>query len=130
MTLLRLYLRNTRCTAPEDIMADAFGAREPGAVTLVTLVAQVRGNPRSRRSLAVVSREWHRLRRMGPVAPTRKWYRKLANHVLGLYRLQRTYAFPMQPRPSTPALTERLRRSTRRDLAYTGAVQVELPSLR
>ena len=54
MELLRLYLCNSAVGDAEGVMADAFGAQEPGALSLVELVLQTRGNVRTRRSVYVV----------------------------------------------------------------------------
>jgi hypothetical protein len=129
MTLLRLYLHNTDASSAEAIMADAFGAHEPGALNLVELVLLVRGNRRTRRRLLAVEAEWRRLRRLGDDTAVPRWYRTVQQHVLGLYQQLRRYAYPMRRTAATHRLTDRLRRSTRRELAYTGAVQVELPTL-
>ena len=109
-------------------MADACGGFEEGARQLVKLCLALRGNPRTRQTMATVCREWRRSRR-GTVEPAR-WYNRLCDSLIGMYRVFRTYAFPMMPRLTDQALQESLSRRGRRLLGYSGAVQVTIPTLR
>ena len=109
MELLRLYLRNTHATTPEDIMSDAFWLNEPGALYLVELVMISRGNPRTRRRLFTAQREWRRLKageHNDPRPRPARWYNRLQNAVLGQHRLLRSFAYPTIARASSRSLTE------------------------
>ena len=128
MLVLRQYLRTGNPTGGVDIVADACGGFEDGARELVKLCLSLRGNPRTRQSIGAVSREWRRTRR-GNAEPAR-WYNRLCESLIGMYRVMRTYAFPMMPRLTDHALQEALTRRGRRLLGYSGAVQVNIPTLR
>ena len=128
MPLVRHYLRTGNPTGGVDIVADACGGFEEGARQLVKLCLSLRGNPRTRQTMATVCREW-RLSRRGTVEPAR-WYNRLCDSLIGMYRVFRTYAFPMMPRLTDQALQESLSRRGRRLLGYSGAVQVTIPTLR
>jgi hypothetical protein len=129
MTLLRVYLRNTFADTGDQVLDDAFWAREPGALGLVEYLLLVRGNRRSRRSIHAVEAEWRRVRHGGDDVVPARWFTTLTAHVLGHYRQLRKFGYPMLQAPTSRSLTDRLRRSTRRTLAFTGAVEVDLPTL-
>jgi hypothetical protein len=132
VVLLRQYLATTTADSGRALMDDAFLAREVGAQAILNLLLCTRGNPSTRRNLSRVATEWRRLRRAAddgrPPAPA-VWYRTLVTHAFGLLRQLRAFGFPRRPPPAERPLTERLVRSVRRQLGYTGAVQVELPTL-
>ena len=65
---LRHYLRTARPTVAEDIMVAAFDRDEPGALQLVEMAGQLRGNKRTRRTVEVVRQE-RRKRRRGAGTP-------------------------------------------------------------
>ena len=127
MVIVRHYLRNGRPESGSDILDDAFQAAELGALEIVRFCLQLRANVRTRRQLSVVAMQW-RLVRVGG-HPAKRWYTALCKHVLGQFRQWRQYAYPMQPRQHDPSLSQRLSRSVRRQLGYTGAVQVEMATL-
>ena len=128
MPLVRQYLRSAAPTNGHDIVEDAFGGFEEGARELLKLCLPLRGNPRTRQTMSSVSREWRRTRR-GRTEPVR-WYNRLCEALMGMFRVFRTYAFPMLQRLSEPALQDTLSRRVRRLIGYSGAVQVAIPSLR
>ena len=129
LPLLRLYLRTATPDSGTDILFDAFHRLEWGAVILLRFYLAMRANRRTRRSVQVVANIWRRTRR-NPQSRTPLWYRSLLRHVMGLFRQWRLFAYPNLRRRADAALTEALPRSTRRHLSYTGAVQVELPTLK
>ena len=110
-------------------MTDVFLMREEGARMLLCILLASQVNQRSRRTVASVSEAWMRDRRRQPDEPRVKWYGTLLRSFWGIYRAYRTYALPRHSRVSTGALTERLRRATRRELGWTGAMSVDLPTL-
>lgn len=118
MPLLRLYLQQCQATAADDIIDDAVLRMEPGAVCLVRLVMQVRGNRRTRRKLRDVFVE---SRKQVPAA----WYNRLKESVMQLFRVMRTAAFPAGG-SRVIALQSHITRQTRRQLRWTRAVQVEV----
>jgi hypothetical protein len=132
LTFVRQYLLGSRATTGAGVLDDAFAGREVGAITLLSLLLALRGNRRTRRTVAVVFSEWRRLQRQGRGAdahPPALWYRAVERHIHGLFMQLRTFAYPYAPHHGPRSLTDRLARSVRRELAYTGAVRVELPTL-
>ena len=118
---LRHYLRTARPTVAEDIMVAAFDRDEPGALQLVEMAGQLRGNKRTRRTVEAVRQE-RRKRRRG------RWYAVLAKGVLALFRTMRRLSVPAQAPVATTG--PELARRERRALAPTGAVVTQVASLR
>ena len=123
VSMLRLYLQQSCPTCGEDVIEDAVVHCEPGAVDLVSLLLQLRSNPRTRRTLRTV-----RMEHLSGLAAPGGWYTRLAEAVYQQYRLWRNAAFPMQPQ--TPlSIPMNITRESRRRLRWTRAVQAELPTL-
>ena len=133
LELLRQYLGSTAADSGEALLNDAFLAREVGAQSILVLLLATRGNPRTRRSLGTVCAEWRRLQRLrsrGEPCKPAVWYSTLVKHAFGMLRQLRAFGFPRRAPSGERPLTDRLARSVRRELGYTGAVKVELPTLR
>ena len=128
MPQLRHYLRTAVPADGADIMKDAFISCEPGAMEIISFCLQLRGNPRTRRSVTAVGTECRRLHRNRAATPP-DWYQFLVNHVMGMFRQWRTYAYPHGGRLDDSTLTHSLSRRDRRALGYSGTVQVTLPTL-
>ena len=129
MSLVRTYLRNARVQSAEELMDDALGMREEGARLLLSLLLKSRVNPRTRRSLANVRAQWLEDNRRQPGDRRAKWYSVLLQSLWGMFRAYKAYALPLVARHDSTNLVERLRRATRRELGWTGAFKVDLPSL-
>lgn len=129
LPLLRHYLRNASPRNGAEVLVDAFRGLEVGALTLVKFYLMLRGNRRTRRSMQTVAWEWRRLTR-SPNARKPSWYKAMLKHLIGLFRQWRVCAYPVLARSDDRALTEGLPRAVRRVLGYTGAVVVELPTLK
>ena len=126
---LRQYLRSAAPGSGHDILLDVFVGLERGAIQILRLCLLLRNNRRTRRSEHEVAAEWRRLRRWPRSFPAR-WYVRVVETVMSMYRLYRTFAFPMLERASHADLQDSLSRQTRRLLGYTGTVQVAIPTLR
>ena len=128
LSLMRHYLRNSQATSGAEVLQDAFAGREVGAQELINLCLQLRANRRTRRSVQAAQREYNRV--TGPHAgEPYRWYKVLVKHVYGLFRQFHRLAFPIGTHHHDQPLTQRLSRSIRRVLGYSGVVRVNLPTL-
>ena len=126
---LRQYLRAATPDTGVDILQDAFTGLEEGARQLLRLCLGLRANPKTRKKPEEVAREWRRTRRMA-YADRARWYNRLVNTLMAMFRTFRTYAFPMLPRNVEHGLQDTLPRRARRLLGYVGAVKVNVPTMR
>ena len=91
--VVRQYLRSSHPTTGVDIITDSVRGLELGATTLLTMCLNVRGNRRTRRSPRHIAVEWQRLRRNHREIPAR-WYSRVADSLMSLFRVLRTLLFP------------------------------------
>ena len=128
MLLLRHYLWTAHVQDGFSILDDCFHFREPGATQMVVFCLSLRGNVRTRRSLQTVRAEWMQQGRPNPPQAAR-WYSTLAKQLMGVYRQWRQMAYPTATVVSEASLQQRLTRSVRRMLGYSGVVKVAVPTL-
>ena len=117
MPLVRQYLRTAAPTYGGDIVQDAFFGLEEGARQLVRLCLSLRGNSRTRRTPTTVMLEWRRTRG-GRATDAARWYFRVEQTLMAMFRTFRTFAFPVLRRVSDEALQEQLPRRARRLLGY------------
>ena len=96
MPLLRLYLKRSGAAVGEHVVHDAFALQDPGALQLLDVALQLRGNRRTRRRRVTVLAEWRRVNRMAGAVPAR-WYVMLCEGVMALFRVMRRLAYPREP---------------------------------
>jgi hypothetical protein len=89
--LLRHYLVHANPTTGAEILADAFGHGEAGAVELLRLALSTRANPRTARQVAHFRTEWFRR------GTKEKWFLDARSRLLALFRSLRKWAQPNQP---------------------------------
>ena len=129
--LVRFYLQLATPRTWWEVMEAAFEDEEAGAVELLVFCLALRANPRSRRRLPDVLREW-RLRRLAGMqgAGQRSWFDELGQTALAVFRVWRVAAYPMLRGHEDQALTQGMRRRERRAARASGMVVAELPALR
>ena len=130
LILMRHYLRTAPVASVEDLLRDAFVAGEDCAATLLVMTLGIRGNRRTRKTLADVRQEWWRVTNTGAPVRPHKWYVQVTRVAFAQFQQWRAYAFPREPRAHQAALTHGLSRAQRRMLRFTAVVEVELPTLR
>ena len=128
--LVRLYLRRLPPQSWEDLMRDALWHEDPGALQIVQLCRLMRANRKTRKAIWQLKQEFRRVHAVAGPRPPRKWYTALGRAAMAIFRTLRAYGFPVIKRHASQALTQVMRRRTRRAIGATGMVDVELPTLR
>ena len=119
---LRHYLVHADPSTGHQILADAFGHGETGALELLRLGLSVHANARTVRTVAAFRAEWHR----GVVKP--KWFDDAVPRLLSLFQTLRVWCRPHQMKMD-PRFQE-VPRSLKRNLSAAGKAKEERATLK
>ena len=114
---LRNYLAGPVRTDGNQILTDAFIGQDPGALELVRFTSALRVNPRTRRTLTMVQREFSR-----PVTQRARWLAALELSLFAQWRVMRQHCAPREDRAAPTTRIAHLSRRTQRELRPSGLV--------